>query len=233
MSIRHEQLKQNVEVSRQRLDHARAKRLESVKLHKRHKALNVVFWTVAPFSALAIGFTFAWWVILIWAVAFGVVTRMAWKDLITARNEIHAWRETELQNLSEVTEDIQALVERETLQLMDPKAYALIEAPLERPKKPRETYEEREMRAALELKQELLKAQKEFRAKQSKNRKKYSNYYSDHQYFYWTETRDNGSMVYKRKKFMSAEGAKKFGDAIAGNVTGRTVPKTKGKGKDK
>jgi hypothetical protein len=32
----------------------------------------------------------------------------------------------------------------------------------------------------------------------------------------------------KNDKGMSAEGAKKFGEAIGGNVTGRTVPKTKG-----
>lgn len=37
----------------------------------------------------------------------------------------------------------------------------------------------------------------------------------------------------KNDKGMSAQGAKKFGDAIAGNVTGRTVPKTKGKEKGK
>lgn len=35
----------------------------------------------------------------------------------------------------------------------------------------------------------------------------------------------------KNDKGMSAEGAKKFGYAIAGNVTGKTVPKKKGKDK--
>jgi len=151
MSIRHEQLKQNVEITRQRLDHARVKRLESVRLHKRHKVLNIVFWTVAPVSAAVISFTFAWWVILIWAIAFGFTTRIAWKDLITARDDIHAWRKDELKHLSHVTDDIQALVERETLQLMDPEAYARIESPPVRVPKERGA----EYRAAQQLKEEI------------------------------------------------------------------------------
>lgn len=127
MSFTHEQLKKNVNVSRKRLESAREKRLESVKLHKRHKVLNVGFWIFGPISVGIMAATFPVWVFCVWLVLFVVVCRMAWKDLITARNDIRTWREHELQSLSNVTEDIQALVDRETLQLMDPERYAAIE----------------------------------------------------------------------------------------------------------
>lgn len=127
MSIRHEQLKKNVEISRERLDHARVKRLESVSLHKRYKVLNIVFWVVGPISAGVIAMTFAWWLLMIWFVAFAITARWAWNDLLEMRSYIHHWHCEERKHLSQVADDIQALVDRETLQLMNPSAYNEIE----------------------------------------------------------------------------------------------------------
>lgn len=201
MTQSHEQLTRNVNVTREKLDNARVKRLESVKLHKRHKVLAPALWVVGSMSGILISMTFPVWVIALWLSVLFVTCYISARDLRSAKDDIEAWRENELKYLSEVTENIQALVERETLALMNPEAYAAIEREHEEEQRKKQEILQLKSRGVYRTEREARDAVMQLQAVKS-SRYKYQNYYSDHTHFYWTEMQEDGRMLYKRKKFM-------------------------------
>lgn len=135
MSITHEQLKKNVNVSRERLERSHAQRALWVKRHGTQRKIfigSMVMWT---FSCTVIFVIHPVWVFLIFIFLMAACFGLGLEGMTNARKGIKRAQEDAHAQLSDVVDDIQALVERETLALMNPERYAELERPKEEPVK--------------------------------------------------------------------------------------------------
>jgi hypothetical protein len=129
MSITHEQLKKNVEVSRKRLQTTHERRALWVKRHGTQRKIAVGAAAVWTFNVVTMFIFYPAWVGLIFLFLMAGTFGMSLEGMANARKGIKRAAEDERVQLSDVVDDIQALVDRETLALMNPERYAELERP--------------------------------------------------------------------------------------------------------